>query len=553
MKRRYKIILPILLLIASVSCNESEWLEEEPLDFYTPSNSFSKPSDFNAAVARIYENVFPALLNINSNEGRAMHYPTDVAWDAIDITHDLNLYTDKLTPTTSVVNNVWGSLYRMVFDANVVIGRIDAENIGFTSETERNTYKAEAMFFRALAYRTLVILYGGVPIILEEVTSPRRDFTRATKDEVISQIVSDLQFAVSNLPEVTELSETGRLTKAAANHLLAEVYLINEDWDAAISAASAVINNPNYSLMTERFGTRMNEDGDVYWDLFRRNNQNRTSGNMESIWVRQYEYLIDGGGAGNPWPRFLIPMYWQLKDPDDKNLFIGPSNQYGGRGIGWYAPTPYVRQQIWESDFDNDIRNSGNNIMRDIVANNPESAYYGQKIVESGAIENFPNTLDRWWSVIFAKVAPINNFPDEFVLDPATGLLNNSSNNSFTDQYIFRLAETYLLRAEAYLGKGDQSSAAADINVVRARSNANPVAAGEVDIDYILDERARELAWEELRLLTLMRLGKLVERVKQYNPITGDRISDHQNLWPIPFREIETNTEAQLNQNPGYF
>lgn len=551
MKRIYKIILPVLFL-ASFSCNESDWLEEKPLDFYTPGNSFSKASDFNSALARIYQNVFPTLLNINSNEGRAMHYPTDMAWDAIDVTHDLNLYEDKLTPTASVVQNVWSNLYRMVFDANVIIGRIDDTAIQFDSEDQRNVFKAEAMFFRAFAYRTLGIIYGGVPIVLEELTSPKRDFVRATKQEVMNQVIADLMFATENLPEVTDLKEDGRLTKSAANHLLSEVYIITENYAGAVAAATKVISNPNYRLMTDRFGSRKTEEGDVYWDLFRRNNQNRSSGNMESIWVRQFEYLVEGGGSDNPWPRFLVPFYWQLKGSDGENLFTGPSNHYGGRGIGWYAPTSYVKDEIWMDDT-NDMRNSSKNIIRDIVANNPASAFYGQKIVESGAIDEFPNTLDRWWNVIFAKVAPIGNFPSEFILDAETGLVNNNANNMSTDQYLFRLSETYLLRAEAYLGQGDLAGAAQDINALRERAHATLVDASEVDIDYILDERARELAWEELRVVTLMRVGKLVERVKAFNPVTGNRIATHQNLWPIPYREIETNTEAVLEQNPGYF
>ena len=76
------------------------------------------------------------------------------------------------------------------------------------------------------------------------------------------------------------------------------------------------------------------------------------------------------------------------------------------------------------------------------------------------------------------------------------------------DQYVFRLAETYLLRAEAYLGNGDQVNAAADINMVRTRANAPEIDPSMVNIDYILDERIRELYYEELRLLTLTRLGK---------------------------------------------
>ncbi|MEX2512920.1 MAG: RagB/SusD family nutrient uptake outer membrane protein [Cyclobacteriaceae bacterium] len=551
MKIKCLYILTALFIFTS-SCS-NEWLEEKPLDFYSPANSFSNPADFNSAIARLYENVDNSIYQVNSNEARSMFYPTDLAWDAIDITHQLNLYNDKLTPVTGEVQNLWSDLYEIVFNANVIIGRIDDENVAFNSSQQRSAYKAEAMFFRAFAYRILGILYGGVPVVLEEIQEPKRDFIRASREEVFQQCITDLTFASENLPGINEVPQEGRISNAVADHLLAEVHIILENWDEAIAAASRVIDNPNFSLMTERFGSRMNEPGDVYWDLFRRDNQNRSSGNREGIWVNQFEYLVEGGGSSLVWPRFLIPFYLQLTDINGDNLFLGPMNQYGGRGIGWFAPTAYIKETVWESDFDNDIRNSEYNIIRDIRANNPNSEFFGQNIVESGAIANFPNTLDRWWNLIYAKVAPINNFPDEFVLNPETGLLNNQSNGMMTDNYIFRLPETYLLRAEAHLGNGDPGSAAADINVVRERANASPVAAGDVNIEYILDERARELCWEELRLLTLMRLNLLVDRVKRYNPVTGDNILDHQNLWPIPFREIETNTEAELTQNPGYF
>ncbi|WP_163379740.1 RagB/SusD family nutrient uptake outer membrane protein [Cyclobacterium sp. SYSU L10401] len=550
MKIKYIYILTFFLFTSS--CSDS-WLEEKPLDFYSPANSFTNPSDFNAAIARLYENVHNDLYQVNDLTVRSMFYPTDVAVDAIDPTHQLNLYADRLTPVTGQVQNMWSNLYRIIFDANVIIERIEDESVVFTRSEQRNEFKAEAMFFRAFAYRTLGIMYGGVPIVLEETQEPKRDFVRASREEVFQQIISDLTFASTHLPGINEVPQEGRISKAVADHLMSEVYVILENWDDAIAAATRVIDDPNFHLMTERFGSRMNEPGDVYWDLFRRNNQNRSSGNREGIWVSQFEYLVEGGGTSIGWPRFLVPLYWQLSDPDGVSLFTGPMNQYGGRGIGWFAPTPFLMDEVWESDFDNDIRNSEHNIIRDIKATNPNSEYFGQYIVESGAISNFPNIWDRWWNVIFAKIAPINNFPDEFVLNAESGLLNNQSNDMMTDNYIFRLAETYLLRAEAHLGKRDMASAAADINVVRERSNANPVSAAEVNIDYILDERARELCWEELRLLTLMRLNLLVDRVKRYNTMTGDNILDHQNLWPIPFREIETNTEAELTQNPGYF
>ena len=117
---------------------------------------------------------------------------------------------------------------------------------------------------------------------------------------------------------------------------------------------------------------------------------------------------------------------------------------------------------------------------------------------------------------------------------------------------MFRLAETYLLRAEAHLGAGNAALAAADINVVRARSNAAPVAAANVNIDYILDERIRELGVEEKRLFTLMRLGKWYDRIIKCNPFYASAAQPKYNLWPIPQSEIERNRGAVLEQNPGY-
>jgi hypothetical protein len=94
------------------------------------------------------------------------------------------------------------------------------------------------------------------------------------------------------------------------------------------------------------------------------------------------------------------------------------------------------------------------------------------------------------------------------------GLVQSWGGGTFRNWYAIRLAETYLLRAEAYLGKGDKQKAADDINMVRGRAQATPVSAGDVTIHYILDERARELDMEEMRRITLNRLGLLYDRVK---------------------------------------
>src|SRR5690606_19902426 len=163
-----------------------------------------------------------------------------------------------------------------------------------------------------------------------------------------------------------------------------------------------------------------------------------------------------------------------------------------------------------------------------------------------------------FWRPIWAKYVPFNDFPPEAITNsPYPGATNTLASSSFTDAYVIRLAETYLLRAEAYIGEGDAAAAAADINVIRSRANAKPVEVEEVDIDYLLDERLRELNYEEQRLLTLMRTGKLIERVTLHHPYYNGKyfsysVPERVKLWPIPQSEIERNTEAGLTQNDGY-
>lgn len=552
-KLRY--ILILCLSIASfISCNEEEWLEEVAYDFYSPENSYSSPEQIDIAVVELYQNVHDLMYGSAHTQAFVFHYTTDVGYDAIAPTHELNSWADKITPESDRVGSIWNSYFKIVANANAILSRI--QEVEYPSEDARQAKIAETRFFRAFAYRGLGILFGDVPLLLDEVNSPKRDFVRAPVSEVWDQVITDLVYAVEYLPDADAVEQDGRISKGAANHLLAEIYIITQEYDQAIAAATAVINNPNYALMTDRFGSRSSEPGDVYWDLFRRGNQNRGSGNMEAIWVSQYEYNTPGGGADDNLARFLVPLYWQLKDNDGKNVFIGPLNQLGGRGIGWWAASEYMLNGVWENSGD-DIRNSEYNIIRDAVVNNPGSAFYGKKMIADGAITEFDDPLKRWWSAIFAKSAPIGNFPDELIADPVTGLTTNSANHTYRDRYIMRLGETYLLRAEAYLRKGDLTNAAADINVIRARSNAAPVMESDLNIDYLLDERARELFVEELRLLTIMRMGVNVARIRQYNPMHNGQYADHvindyQNLWPVPNNEIERNTEAVLEQNPGY-
>lgn len=564
-------ILVFSMTALLLSCDEEAFLEEKPLDFFSPENSYVTFENFESAVVNLYA-ITKEQFYI---EGKSEFAPV-TTWACSDFAYTMSgLGMDPdwggalLLPTNTLVvyEGLWKPVYKLIYDTNVIIGRADADASQLTDE-EKVRIKAEASFFRAYAYRILAHVYGGVPLVLEEVQEPKRDFFRATRNEVYEQCVSDLEFAADNLPDIGDVDDS-RVNSLAAYHLLSEVYISLGRWQDAIDAATAVIDHPGTALMTERFGTRVDEEphpdfpwvsgGDVYWDLFRLGNQNYSTGNTEAIWTIQFEFQSPGGGAHKSY--YVVPMLWRAIIPNLDETIITllpqPNTYYFGRGTGFIRPTQYFFETIWEkSGYDLDIRNSEYNIVRDFKVNNPDSDYNGLWVLQDNVPISLSSQNDtmRFFFPAIAKAYMVGNTPIEHYHPDQTvpGSLVRSGRDNYREKYAIRLAETYLLRAEAHLGNNDATQAAEDINVVRRRSNAPDVSASEVDIDYILDERLRELYYEEFRLFTLCRLGKLVERMREYNPVGGTTIADHNNLWPIPYDDIEKNIGGNLEQNPGY-
>ena len=557
----------VVLLFAG--CQEDEFLKEEPLDFYSPGNSFVSAGNFESALTDLYARVRA----IQSVDGGASIYSevlgTDLAFNARLATDRMGSYEVGLTPQGDIPKQHWIRWYKIIANANTIISRAAASSL---TDAQKKAFSSEAKLFRAYSYFKLAHLFGNVPLIIEEVSSPKSDFTRAPKDDVLRQVIADASDAAANLPQVDAVKD-GKLNKAVANHLLAETYISLKDYDKAITAATEVIEKSNLKLMAERFGSLKSQPGDVYYDLFRVGNQNRKSGNTESIWVIQYELDVIGGvltssGSGmNNLERSAAPAVFSISDPDGKaSLLDGVSASTlnsGGRGVGFVQPTDYWTYEIWGLDpkKDNrnldasvtDIRTSPFNIPRDFIYTNPLSTkYFGKSLLDFPA-PNWNNATSKWrWFPYPSKVTTPGQHPVGVVQDPAKLTLKTSAGATFRDMYMIRLPETILLRAEAHLLKGNTTAAAADINLVRNRAKAKPVTAAEVTLDYILDERARELMYEEDRRITLSRMGKLVERVKKYNSLSGPTIQPFHALFPIPYSEIEANKDAKLEQNPGY-
>jgi hypothetical protein len=534
------------------SCKES-FLDEKPLDRFSPENLLNSQAGFESVLVALHK---------SARDERTLDRPdqmgigTDVATSGVADGRFMKDYRLVL-PNDQVVNYYWDWAYAdMLKNANLIITRAENPAVRWT-EQEKNTIVAEAKFFRAYTYNVLVNLFGGVPIADRELTEPRFDFTRASRLEVLEFIKADLEFSVEHLPNVVnDASKNGRIFKAAALHLLTEVYISlgreTKDatyYDKAIAAATKVIDGSagQYQLMTKRFG-KTSRPGDVFSDLFWTNQQNRASGNLETIWVVQFEFLTVGGGEGlNVDLRWWGPQFENIRSPDNKRILVSDSI---GRSQGGNRPTNYFFYDIWKDNFNTDMRNSPYNIRRKWYYNDPTSKYLGKQAKytlvngkafvadENGKATTIAVDTLRWFYPMIRKI-------EGELTAPLSGRTNN-------DQIRMRLAETYLLRAEAYIHKGNLQNAATDINVVRARANAKPVAASEVNLAYLLDERARELTIEEPRRRTLVRLGLLYQRATKYNWDAKATMEPYHELWPIPQKAIDANRGALLQQNPGY-
>ncbi len=559
----------ILLLLVS-SCDEDAILKETPLDFLAPENAYNTLPGIKQGITGLHFSVRQRWFYGTDQDAGAIikGLGSDIAYHGEDpnSTRFMCNYVNYVTSENTYLRNFWTWNYELIQRANVLIEGINKSSDAiWTSSAQKNAYLAEAMFFRAFAYRILVSTYGDVPLVIEVIKTAKTDFVRTPKDQVYKQMEDDLIFGTTNLPEPGKEEAAGRITQGAAWHMLSELYLTEGKYQLAVDAATKVITGYKYALMTNRFGDRQNavfKTGDVYYDLFAYGNQSLAA-NTEAIWVIQVEPLITGGGSveGN---RTFGPAYFRLGNtPDGKPAFRGEfvNGAYTGysdtlgRPVSWVHPTNYAAYDIWRSDWNNDIRNARYNIKRDFYYDNPASTYNKKKInlkvdyaaqYAAGTRDAMRDSTQYIYPYWMKFADPCHYFTDA---------ARSGGGNDNKDRYAIRLAETILLRAEAYILLGNKDLAAADINMIRNRAKATPVAAATVTVDYLLDERARELYGEEWRHFTLRRLGLLVERVRKYNnnpKNPGLNIQDYHALWPIPQSQIDLNINADFPQNPGY-
>jgi hypothetical protein len=551
------------------SCIVDTDLQEIPKDFYSPENSFTDKAGFESALADIYRTIRGDMYLAADNSSNFDMMGIDVDFTAFGVRAagwGDYFYWNTLNVDSDFASKWWQRYYNWIFKANVIIDRAESDRVKWTSEEEKNQIVGEALFLRAFAYHFLANLWGDVPLVLHETTAPRFDYTRDPVQTVYQQCKTDLDFAVQWMVTVDQ-QPGGRAPRAAAYHLLSEVEICLGNYQDAVTAASGVINDPNFHLMTERFGNRVNFTfngydyqgpqepwGDAFWDMYQEGNMNWSEGNKEAIWNIEMDVNILGGGNTTQWggnfglERHWGAGWWGLADKNGTPNWL--KDTLSGRPVSSMKISDYAGTLIWQykDDWDKDMRNSMYNIKREYYWTNPAGEFYGQLIVAEHVGD--PSTFEI--PPTFMK--GITTVHYGLYKDDISGQ-NQDQGRIFKDWYIMRMAETYLLRAEAHFRNGDSQRAADDINVVRGRAKATPVSASDVSLDLILDERARELFMEEFRLSTLTRMGKLVEYLMKYNQRVvgqGWQIESYKNKFPIPQSEIEANKEAVLEQNPGY-
>jgi len=494
-----------------------------------------------------------------TKDGWILGLGTDACYDPRDATTPYNNWA-IVTSTEPDSNDWWASQYSIIKVANTLIAGAANPAIVWPSDLVKNQTIAEARFFRGFAYRNLADVFGGVPIVSVPVTVAKTDFTRNTRTEVYQFALADLTFAAANLPLTT--TSPGRVVRAAADAILAEIDISLKDYAGAIAATTRILGpgtdpvgfttngvDGTFSLVHARFGARASEtDKNYYYDLFVMGNQNTQAGNNESIWNAQFAVTSTGGailGGVTFSTRPLIErMMWCDWWGQVKYGYNGTAVDSTGRGVAYVKPTNHTNYDIWRNSG-NDLRNSPICIKRNY--------YFGPNPPIPAIPGSAPHLLAPKSALTTHDDTNIYNYPNwcKFGTDKHIGGVPD--NGYVRDFYIIRLPEVYFLRAEAELDNGQPDLAAADLNVVRARSLATPVTAANVNIDYILDERQRELFGEEFRILTLGRLGLIYDRTSRFgNPASQASVQPFNNLLPIPQQTIDANVGATIAQNPGY-
>ncbi|SMO89440.1 Starch-binding associating with outer membrane [Saccharicrinis carchari] len=495
-----------------------------------------------------YRNVF--------NTGDLQYYGTDLYMAITEGPNErmFNGYDASFNSTAGVVGPYWNNLYKIVQEANTLLTRCSMDTEGMTIY-EYNSLKAQGTFLRALAYYYLAETFGDVPLYTTEQKTIITETTRTVESEVYDFIITDLETVVDLLawPSV----EPGRVNNAAILQLLGKLHLTrayktyasSSDFEVAAAYFDQIINESEdtYQLL------------DTYADVYHEDNQN----NSEVIWAIQYGLDKNYVGSGNP-QQAIFSFNIVALEP---GLFDRVQEDYSAANRNYWI-NPRVHQLFQNPYLDTRYDAT---FQREFYVNNPESDDFGKLgLYFPRWNDDSGNTKNALRFYPYLSDGEFNWYPQSTALPVlTTGLDRMPIIKKFKDtkiiwggpgsreDVVFRLSDVYLMSAEAHLGAGDNDAAVARINTIRRRSAIDQASeslmeVSVVDLDFILDERARELLGEHDRWFVLKRTGKLIERASEYNILVQkyNNINPNHLVRPIPQDEI--NKVNGLTQNKDY-
>lgn len=507
--KKYNISKKIALLSIGLSISFSsckDFLAEKPSSQFSADFVYNTPDGLEAGVVGLY-NLQRAFFDDGDNNGSnslIIDAKDDLTVPRGGEISNYGLMKQGIAAESSSVHSFWWNNYYKIIDrANAIIQA--AEKLNNIDENRRKQILGEARFFRANAVFTLFKTFNNIYVTTEPTTFDNAFKTinnKTPETEIYKLVKDDLKYAIDNLSWTAK--ETGRVTQATARHVKAEVALWEKDWPEAKAQAEAVIDQTaNYSLVASA--------GQVFaGDL----------NNKESLWTLQYKESIDGNK--NKLNFNLMPNYAELI-PGSKY-----SIEQGGRGFGWLTVNNYLRDLLLKDP--NDARIKGTYYIKDYFYNDPATLpagkVLGSKIVHDQWQEFAASGSDRHLFFVRLTVGCKKYFPTTGVPTADAQTMN---------RMMYRLAETFLFAAEANMILGNigntndaatAKTALGQINAVRKRAGAAPLSA--VALQDILDEQARELAFEGRRWYMLKRTGKLYDYVKEHAGYgrPGDESSD---------------------------
>ncbi|MCB2407660.1 RagB/SusD family nutrient uptake outer membrane protein [Hymenobacter lucidus] len=546
--KKIYVALTAVALAGLTSCEKQ--LEEYNPSGLTPDSVYTTPAGFDNLVNAAYSYT---RWWYGKEDGYSMSEMGTDLWlrGAGDVNPDLTEYT-TLQSSSRAVESLWSKLYIGINVCNAGISRVGQSGM---SDALKKTREGELRFLRAFYYWHIVESWGGVHFTTAETLGADKTANRTPVDEFYKQIFEDLTIAVANLPTTT--TDYGRVTKPAAEAFLVRMYLTRGNNQEAATLAQKVISSYGFSLQPR------------YADLWSMTNLE----NKEIVWAVNYSKdltlndRVDAGlyPDGHPRGGNNGHLMWMMKYDDQPGMTRDIAN---GRPFNRFMPSKFLLN-LFDETKDSRYAASFRTVW---LANTAvttgtkplavgDTAILATKKVVSTAVRNAKKYRVYDVNDIYNANGTGKNRLQYVCLrkfdDPTRPTIQEEQ--SARDAYVIRLADVYLMAAEANFKLGKTDDAVKQINAVRERA-ALPgkvadmrISASDVTLDFILDERARELAGEQLRWFDLKRTNKLIDRVKANNPEAGASIQPYHAVRPIPQRQLDAITnKSEFLQNPNY-